>query len=379
MTRFLMIFSFLFLNTPNAYAQPTPCTEHQCIAVVDAGSTGSRLHVFSYDLDNTNTPINITEIWSKKTKPGFATIEPNQNTVDAYLTILFAGSPVQHMPVYFYATAGMRLIPQSKQKTYYQNLKNWFNQQSDWQLMDTKTITGNDEALYDWLAVNYHLGTLKTASQQPVGVFDIGGASTQIAFPIQKNAELNRNSQIELELYGQHINLFVHSFLGLGQNEMTHQLLGATSCFANNYPLPDGDIGQGNAPECAQEITSLINTVHKANAVVQPSLSNNPVDSWYAIGGIANLAESKPFQFKNNQLTSEDFLLQANNLTCHQQWEDLSNQFPNNEYLDAYCLLPAFYYSLFVDGYGVSPNQTVNYVPSSQNLDWTIGVVLHHV
>ena len=30
-----------------------------------------------------------------------------------------------------------------------------------------------------------------------------------------------------------------------------------------------------------------------------------------------------------------------------------------------------------VDGYGFSPNQEVNYVPSAQNLDWTMGVVLH--
>ncbi|EHL30326.1 acetate and sugar kinases/Hsc70/actin family protein [Legionella drancourtii] len=380
MVRLLIFISCLFLITGTGYVKTTSCTEHQCIAVIDAGSTGSRLHVFSYDMDETNTPINIDEIWLKKIQPAFASLETNQNTLDAYMAILFSGAPAQKMPVYFYATAGMRLVPQAKQKIYYQNLKNWFDQQSQWQLRDAKTITGDDEALYDWLSVNYHLGTLKSASQQPIGVLDIGGASTQIAFPLQNNAtpNLSKSTLIELTLYGQQINLFVYSFLGLGQNEMTHQLLDSTSCFSNNYPLPNGEAGQGNAPDCADEIAALINGVHKANNVVQPILANNPVTSWYAIGGIANLAESKPFQFPKSQLTTQDFLQQANNLACHQQWDELSHQYPNNEYLDAYCLLPAFYYALMVNGYGFSPNQKVNYVPSAENLDWTMGVVLHH-
>lgn len=374
MLRFWIFLSCLFLITTTVNAKTTSCTEHQCIGVIDAGSTGSRLHIFSYDLDETNTPINITEIWSKKNKPGFASLEANQNAIDAYLTALFSDSPTQHIPVYFYATAGMRLVSQTRQKIYYQNLKNWFNQHPDWQLMDAKTITGDDEALYDWLSVNYHLGTLKT--QNSIGVMDIGGASTQIAFPVQKNQSTGK--QIELNLYGQHISLFVHSFLGLGQNEMSHQLFDSASCFATSYPLPNGGTGQGNAADCAQEITSLVNNLHKANQMVQPTLLNNPVSSWYAIGGIAGLAGSKPFQFTNNQLTNQDLLQQANNLVCHPQWEELSQKFPDNEFLEIYCLLPAFYYALMVDGYGFSPDQIVNYVPSAQNLDWTIGVVLHH-
>ncbi|MDR3443439.1 MAG: multidrug DMT transporter permease [Legionella sp.] len=378
MTRFLILISCLFLITNNAHAEKSPCTEHKCIAVIDAGSTGSRLHVFSYDMDKTNTPINITEVWAKKTTPGFASIEATPNNIDAYLTILLSGASVQHVPVYFYATAGMRLLSQSKQKAYYQNLKNWFDHQSNWQLVEAKTIKGNDEALYDWLAVNYHLGTLQSKTEHSVGVMDIGGASIQIAFPVQTNQVEPQESQVELDLYGQHISLFVHSFLGLGQTEITHQLLDSPACFPNNYPLPNGQIGQGNAPECAQEITSLINDVHKAKSIVQSPLTNNPVSSWYAIGGISNLAESKPFQFQNNQLTTQELLQQANSLVCQQSWDDLSSQFPNNDYLDGYCLMPSFYHTLMVEGYGFSPNQTVNYVPSAENLDWTLGVVLHH-
>jgi hypothetical protein len=327
-------------------------------------------------MDATKTATHINELWSKKIKPGFASLEANQNTVDAYLTTLFSGAPTQQMPVYFYATAGMRLLPQIKQKTYYQAVQNWFNQQSQWQLIEAKTITGMDEALYDWLAVNYHLDKLKNPT--PIGVMDIGGASVQVVFPVQKNYDSTNNSQVELTLYGHPITLSVHSFIGLGQNEMTHQLLDNPSCFSNGYPLPNGELGQGDSAQCKQEVSPLINEVHKVNKEIQSSLSNNHISAWYVIGGLANLAESKPFSFPSNQVTNQELLHQANNLICHQSWDNLNNQFPNNEYIESYCLLPAFYYALIVDGYGLSPTQPLNFIPTTQNLDWTTGVVLHH-
>lgn len=380
MSRFALYIFYFFLIAPQINAQNNPHSDHQYIAVIDAGSTGSRLHLFAYDWDETNTPINIKEIWAKKTSPGFSTIESKQITLNAYMTELFTGAPAIPMPVYFYATGGMRLVSQTKQKTQYTYLKKWFDQQANWQLIDSKTITGSDEALYDWLAVNYHLGRLKSASNQSVGVLDIGGASTQIAFPLKNNQYLDNKkySIIDLTLYGKPIHLFVQSFLGLGQNEMEHQLLDSTSCFPKDYPLPNGESGQGNALDCSNEISLLINGLHKTNDIISPVLKNNPITTWYAIGGISNLAESNPFQFVSNQLTSDDFLQQGNDKICHQSWEQLNNDFPNNDYLDAYCILPAFYYALMVNGYGFASTQIVNYIPSKQNLDWTLGVVLHH-
>ncbi|KGP63540.1 multidrug DMT transporter permease [Legionella norrlandica] len=377
MFRILVFLSGILLFASNIIAETVSCKGHSCLAVIDAGSTGSRLHIYSYDLDDNKTPIHINEIWNKKIKPGFATIEPNSSTIDAYLTTLLADAPTEHIPVYFYATAGMRLLPQSKQKKYYDELEQWFKQQSQWQLVEAKTITGNDEALFDWLAVNYKLGTLQSKQNQSVGVMDMGGASVQIVFPIQKNEEINKLYQVELDLYGQHITLYVHSFLGLGQTEMSHQFLNSASCFANNYPLPDGESGQGNAPSCEEEVSSLMNSVHKVNQQVQPLLASNPVNEWYSIGGISNLASSNLFHFENNVLTNQSLLQQGDSQICHQQWEMLNAQYPNDEYLYQYCLLSSYYYALMVDGYGIYPDQTIHYIPPEENLDWTIGVVLY--
>lgn len=378
MHRILLLISSLLLVSSNIYAESASCDGHQCIGVIDAGSTGSRVHIYAYDMDETNTPININEVWNKKIKPGFASIEPNYNTIDAYLTTLLSGAPTQQLPVYFYATAGMRLLPATRQKIYFQKLQQWFAQQSQWQLIEGKTITGKEEALYDWLSVNYHLGTLKSMQNKSVGVMDMGGASVQVVFPIQKDEAINRSSLVELDLYGQHVNLFVQSFLGLGQTEMSHQFLNSSSCFSYEYPLPNGESGQGNASSCEQEVSSLMNGVHGVNKTIQPVLAANPVDSWYAIGGITNLADNKLFHFEKGQLTSQNLIQQADSQICHQQWEKLNAQFPNDDYVYGFCLFSAYYYALMVNGYGIYPEQTINYISSNLNLDWTQGVVLHH-
>lgn len=368
---FLALFVSMVVNAANS-----ECQQQQCIAIVDAGSTGSRLHIYAYDVDQTKTPVNVKELWSKKIKPGLATIEANQATIDAYLTSLFSGATEDNIPLYFYATAGMRLLPVPKQKQFYDLMQNWFANHSQWQLQSSKTITGSEEGLYGWLAVNYKLGTLTANGKNPVGVMDMGGASVQIVFPVAKTEGIKNSDLQQFDLYGRHLQLFIHSFLGLGQTEVTHQFLDESSCFANEYELPTGVTAEGDATTCKTEVASLMNNVHRVNGIIQPVMSANPINDWYVIGGMSDLVQSQPFQFANNQFTNESLLEQANTLVCHQQWSSLSSQYSDNEYLYGYCLFPAYYYALMVDGYGIQPQQSVNYLAANQTTDWTLGVVL---
>ena len=374
----IRLFCFLacFLSVTVNAANLAQCKQHQCLAVVDAGSTGSRLHIYSYDLDETKTAININELWSKKVKPGLATLEANQTSINTYLSSLFSNVPEDNLSVYFYSTAGMRLLPQPKQKQIYNLIQSWFSSQSRWQLLSAKTITGNDEGLYGWLAVNYKLGTLKS-NNTSIGVMDMGGASVQVVLPV-KNMEGNTDVK-QFELYGRPIQLFIHSFLGLGQTEVTHQFLDTDSCFSEEYVLPKGTNAKGDAYACAREVSNLMNAVHRVNHIVQPVIEANPVTNWFVMGGMAELAQTKPFQFSNYQYTNQALIEQANSQVCQQSWSNLNQKYPNNEYLYGYCLFPAYYYALMVDGYGLQPQQTVNYIPSNQGNDWTLGVVLHRL
>lgn len=375
MIRILFFVYSFFLLSLDVFASDTPCQSNPCMAVVDAGSSGTRLHIFSYELDNTNTPINIHEIWTKKNKPGISNLE--LTAINNYFTNLFTDAPVNHIPVYLYATGGMRLLSANQQNQIYKQIDQWFTQQSDWTLQAAKTISGNDEALFDWLSVNYQLGTLQSANTQSIGVMDMGGASVQIAFPI-KTSEPTQGKFAKLMLYGQSIKLYTHSFLGLGQNEMSHQFLNFPACFEDNYPLPDGGMGKGDAEACAQQVSFLLNNVHEVNQQVQPLLQTNQIDAWYTIGGgINNLITNKPFQFDNDTFTNQSMLEQANKDICQQPWDALNEQYSNNEYLYMYCLLPSYYYSLMVKGYGISPEQTIHLLPGNSGIDWSLGVVLH--
>ena len=373
-----LFFLMCWCVAANVYADTAACKQRHCIAVVDVGSTGSRLHLFAYDLNNRQYPIAINELWSKKIKPGLATIDPQQEGVNAYLNRLFENVDENNIPIYVYATAGMRLLSEPTQSLYFKALRQWFSTQSHFKLMDAKTITGREEGVLGWLAINYDLGVFNAPTlKSPVGVMDMGGASVQVTFPVEHIEKMNKRDLFNINVDGQQHALFVHSFLGLGQTALSQQFLDVTSCFANGYRLADGSEGQGDALSCQQGITQLINEVHEVKQVVKPVLANNNITSWYAMGSVISLVEDMPFVFEGHRFTNKGLMEQADNEVCHRAWQDLHAQYPDSEYLYGYCLFSAYYYALMINGYGLQPEQPINYMPTSQSSDWALGVVLH--
>lgn len=96
MKKLFVLFSLMFFSTLSAFtveAASSDCEQQACVAVVDNGSTGSRLHIYVYDSSTARPLSNIKEIWSKKIKPGLATVELNQQNIDSFLNTLFIGAP----------------------------------------------------------------------------------------------------------------------------------------------------------------------------------------------------------------------------------------------------------------------------------------------
>jgi apyrase len=378
MYRLFALISLLYISPLYAHADKSECLNHHCLAVIDAGSSGSRLHVYAYDLDETNSAVDIREIWNRKAFPGLSTIEHEHRSISVYMEKLFTDAPTALMPVYFYSTAGMRLLPKTHHKNVNQLVTDWFDKQYYWRLVSARTITGNEEGLFAWLATNYQLKLFNQGDKPLVGVMDIGGASVQIVIPLKDEATIDKKDTVELNLYGKKYRIYTHSFLGLGQNEMGHQFFDRKSCFPNEYELPSGRSGAGDAYACKNEISILVNDVHSVRKTIKSVLALNPVDKWYIIGGITFMLNDKVFPTSRQQFTNQDMIMFADKNICHQNWSTLEEIYPNNFMLYNYCMLPSYLYALIVNGYGLPLNQIINFLPLNKNADWTIGVVLQH-
>ncbi|MDF1647060.1 MAG: multidrug DMT transporter permease [Legionellaceae bacterium] len=377
MYRLLLLISLL--SSSLAFSASIVCPESQCVAVVNAGNSGSRLHIYSYEVDKkTNTPFRIKNVFSKKIEPGLASIELNQRAINQHLSQLFSDMSDQNIPVYFYATAGMRMLNFSRQQAYYAKLNLWFSTQSQWHLVVAKTLKSQEEALYGWLAVNYELGTLTSPSAPLVGVVDTGSASLQVAFPLENTQTINADNLTNINIYGRHVSLFTHGFLGLGQDEIRNQYLDSSVCFPTHYPLPNGTSAAGHFQSCEKLMKPLINGIHQVNHKINPILQVNPQQAWYIIGGISAMFQERPFVFDNQQFTNEEVAQKANRQVCQQDWAILGTLYPENKHLFASCLNASYFYSLFVEGLGINRTEPIHYISNriSQN-DWTLGVVLY--
>jgi Golgi nucleoside diphosphatase len=350
------------------------CDKNLCIGVIDAGSTGTRLYIYSYS-PNAQGNSSIKEVWSKKIQPGFASLELKKESVDAYFDRLLTDIPFNNISYYFYSTAGMRLHSRIRQGRYYRYLRDWFVEHPQHQLAEAKTITGNEEGKFAWLAVNYQLGTFSKKSA-PVGVFDFGGASVQFVMPVKPQMGKNNNDLVHLTVNNKPYTIFVHSFLGLGIVEVSHQYLNQAQCFSTGYELPDGSFAQGDAYHCREEISKLVNNVHKVDMYIQPIVKDNPECSWYAIGGLVYLADTEVFNFAEGIFNMQDLLAISDQSLCKKKWSELQTQFPRDDNAYRNCLDAAAYYSLIHEGYGVPETKPIHLIKNSA-ADWTIGVVVN--
>ena len=377
MLRALLLFALLVGGGRQAFAFDAICAEKQCIGVVDVGSTGSRLHVYAYPKSTQDTE-SIKEIWVNKITPGFATLAPNESAIHAYLNNLFQNAP-EDFPIYFYATAGMRLLPDEYQAQYYDAVRSWF-EQTPWQLKAAKTITGREEGVFAWLSLyEYFHQTKPHTVPKNLSVMDMGGASVQVVSAVDLAPDDTEKDYITINLHGKSQTLFVHSFLGLGQTLVAEQFLEEAACFPEGYPLPDGNFGKGNAKRCAAHISKLIDDVHDVHHILNTATESNHVKSWYVMSGLAYLLHEAPFSDNKQQLkiTNETLLSQADTAVCHRTWADIKKAYPDNKRLSRACLTASYYYAL-MEAYHIPATAPIHLVSNTSNIDWTLGAALHH-
>ena len=204
------------------------------IVVIDAGSSGSRAHVFKYTNYHTVDPAHE----SFKEKPGLSSFATHPQDAGASMNALldFARS---HVPadersrtrIVLKATAGMRLLDTDAQRQAILKSVSDTLSKSEFQFhaRDAQVIDGKEEGMLGWLSVNYlnnqQAGgsSSSTKASDQWGVLEMGGASVQFTMPMQPSdtAAVPDEHKLTYRVAGKNNKnmegqVFTHSFLGLG-------------------------------------------------------------------------------------------------------------------------------------------------------------------
>lgn len=248
--------------------------------VIDAGSSGSRIHVFRWQdpeslvgkSENEQLVRSVPQIyqdedWTFKVSPGLSTFgdKPHKafsNHVKPLLDFaehIIPEGKVKDTPIFIQATAGMRLLPKKKKDKILENLCSEVKHSTNFLLQDCdsqiEVIDGETEGLYGWLALNYLFGHFNGYDPAKVehftfGFMDMGGASTQIAFAPSNSEEVVKHRDDIATIYLKNVNgdvqewdVFVSTWLGFGANQARKryltQLINSLPENSNNYDDDD--------------------------------------------------------------------------------------------------------------------------------------------
>lgn len=236
------------------------------IAVVDAGSSGSRLHLYSIERKDAAQEIrDLLDVSGNA--PGLSSFAQNPTAAgDGGMGQLIAslnarvkelGLDRQNIELHVMGTAGMRLIAPEAAQAVYDNVRKSFDN-AGYAPKRIGTISGEMEAFYGWTDANFLLGHFAPDSKT-IGVIEIGGASMQIAYPV---ASGNRPDVTTGRIFGRDHHVRTLSFLGLGVNEARRHMMqnGAkgADCYPAGAPVEDAMQPSFNAQACRLSYSAVL-------------------------------------------------------------------------------------------------------------------------
>ena len=128
-----------------------------------------------------------------KIKPGVAGFaydtDPKSYGLENYLSPLFdfakeklKEQDIGQIPVYFGATAGVRLVTYEERHALMNRIRIYINSTGfKFNSRDAHVLSGEEEAMYNWVNVN-NLNEFNGGDGGSIGTLDIGGASLEAAY-----------------------------------------------------------------------------------------------------------------------------------------------------------------------------------------------------
>lgn len=211
--------------------------------MVDAGSTGSRIHVYRFNNCGA-APEFEEEVLFKMTEKreggsGLSSYKTDAEGAAKSLDVLMDAAmqvvPDEYKscsPVAVKATAGLRLLGDEMSTKILDAVRGRLETRYPFPVVSREKdgvviMKGEDEGVYAWITTNYLLGNIgRPESSRTAAIFDLGGGSTQIVFePRFKNDAAgggmpdrlsDGDHKYELRFGGHEFTLYQHSHLGYG-------------------------------------------------------------------------------------------------------------------------------------------------------------------
>ncbi|KAK2856436.1 hypothetical protein Q5P01_005171 [Channa striata] len=218
---------------------PTPGPAHCCRTVQSSGSTGTRIHVYTFiQSDSEKLPLLDNEMFHS-IKPGLSAYadspEMAGHTVRMLLKVAKKTVPRlewKRTPVVLRATAGLRLLTTDKAQALLDQVQHVFDE-SPFLVPDNSVsiMNGTSEGILAWVSLNFLTGHLNAQTKKTVGILDLGGGSTQITFlpKMRKTIESIPVADYvaRFDIFNSTFELYTHSYLGNGLMAARLATLGA--------------------------------------------------------------------------------------------------------------------------------------------------------
>ncbi|XP_022855726.1 apyrase 2-like [Olea europaea var. sylvestris] len=379
---------------PRKFA-PNPKTRGYAV-IFDAGSSGSRVHVFCFDKQLDLIPIGKELELFVQRKPGLSSFANDPKAAAHSLLELLekaeAAVPkeLQHdTPVRVGATAGLRQLDGDTPDRILQAVKDLlknrgtFKSKADW----VTVLDGNQEGAYQWVTINYLLGNLGKEYPSTVGVIDLGGGSVQMAYAIS-DADAAKAPRVsdgedtyvqEMYLKGRKYNLYVHSYLHYGLEVGVSGNLCILSGYNGLYKY-GGEEYDASAVSSGSSLNPCREAANKALKINEPTCTYMQCTFggvWNGGGGdgrknlfVASFffdrAAEAGFVDPNKAVAKvrpADFE-DAAKIACQMKLVDAKSRYPrvDPDNLPYLCMDLTYQYTLLIDGFGLDPNQEITLV-----------------
>jgi apyrase len=381
-------------------------SEIKYILIIDAGSSGSRVHVHAYE---NSFPIPVIHASKAlKMRPGLSACEDDPERARESITKLmeFAKKQVPkaqwaETPVFLKATAGLRSIAEMSAMVILDVCRDVLDMSPF--VFDHKwaeVISGSQEGIFGWMAANYLEGHFGTERVPTVGVIEMGGASMQITFVPANTAQVEPSRMHHVKVGPNTYQIYTHSYLNYGLEAAQHlfeernraalEQDGGNPCYLRNSKSVSGSFdGVGSHAKCAAMMDNIMSKSKcpaRAFARMSCSIAGTyqpriTTEKFYAI---ENFFYTSEFFDVRGQDDPFEALMHKGHEFCKMDWNEVPSLYKKERTteLNKYCFSSAYLPKVLAAGFGIdSLRDSLRIVHEIDGvaIDWALGAALFEV